>query len=183
MNQAVSVVDPEMAKKEMRRSAEYHRREHSPYRNHDHYYQHHDAASFSGSHPQGPGREAQGNYYREDYQGGTAGGLWSGPSSERDYSYPPAQAYHGDGYAYAPEYSHNDGSYGQDYAVDLQRPQHAYSPPEASKHGHGHDGYFPEREEHGRHDFGQQYHSSSEPLVKPVVKQSKRLHKKNVPNI
>lgn len=120
--------------------------------------------------------------HRPEYQRGERS--WAGPSTERDHNYPPEQTYHSDGYAYGQEFDHYYGAsdkdyeaYGQDYAVDVQRPQHAYSPPETTMHVNGHNGYFPEREQ--GHDFAQQQYPSSEPLVKPAAK----LHKKSLPNI
>lgn len=155
--QAVSVVDPELAKEEMRRSAEY-RREHSPhgsdrqrndYHHHQYPYRHHqDYNAYSGSHLQVPGPRVSPH-----------GGSWRGHSPERPNNYSP-QPYHGEGYS--PEYYSAD-SYSPDY-VGVQRPSpsHGYSPQEMVMHSGAH-GYFPQggydEHNHNRH------HHSNEHLI------------------
>lgn len=204
----MNVVDPELAKEEMSRSREY-RREGSPYRNQQHrpqsedyyyqqqqrrsdYYQHPHTSAGSGIHLQAPGPDAPPPSVPRGWRGSSRS---PERSRRRRSNYPPhahAGPYEGGDDGYGPEweegyydpYAHGGAAAagGGGGYVDVQRPQHAYSPPEMSTHhGHDgaeyHDGYFPRRgggyDEgyygggNGNSDSNLAYEHSSEYLVGP----------------
>lgn len=137
LKQAVNVVDPEAAMEEVRRSAEYHRRDHSP---HGDFYRrdHSPPTNYNGDyqpeHPDHPGyRASHGGMYHAPHlevpqSNMVYPGDWRRNSAERPYDY-PIQAPHGDALSSYPGYNYDAGH-------DIQAPEPSLPPSEMSLHQH-----------------------------------------------
>lgn len=156
---AISVVDPETATKEARRSAEYyrrdhlpqgdlHRRDHSPISKHNGEDQHdhdvHHEGAYYGSYLQVPQPDMA---HPAD---------WRQPYLKRHLNYPvqgPCEDEHSSysGYGY-------DAGY-----PNVQPPEPSYPPPEISAYQHA-DGYLPATD-HFRPDYAMQHHSDKSVAV------------------